>query len=161
MLQRIDLCDRLELEPYDGLIVDGFTGDSLVRRALEELAAAAGVEPRWRARLVKGIPVAAGLGGGSADAGAALVLANPTLAEPLSPERLADIGARVGSDVPFFLAPGPKLAEGAGERLSPLDLPQDYWVVVALPHRARKDSTGEVYARFDALAGGPGFAGRR
>src|SRR5919108_728996 len=114
-----------------------------------------------RVRLVKEIPVAAGLGGGSADAAAALRLANETLFEPLAAERLCEVAGELGSDVPFFLDPGPKLAEGAGERLTPLDLPQDYWVVVAVPRRARKSSTGAVYERFDELGGGAGFAGRK
>ena len=161
VLQRIDLCDRLELEPAPGLAVEGFAGDSIVRAALEALAAEAGVEPGWRVRLWKEIPVAAGLGGGSADAAAALRLANDTLTDPLGPERLHALAASLGADVPFFLEPGPKLAEGAGERLTPLDVPQDFWVLLVLPAGSGKGSTAAVYARFDELGGGPGFAERR
>jgi len=161
VLQRIDLCDRVELEPANGLSIDGFRRDTLVRSALTALAATAGAEAAWRVRLRKSIPVAAGLGGGSADAAAALTLANATLAAPLDEERLEEIAATVGADVPFFLAPGPKLAEGAGERLSVLDLPQDYWVLIALPRGARKQATGDVYRRFDELGEGAGFADRR
>src|SRR5207247_1643937 len=108
----------------------GFRRDTLVRTALAGLAEAAGVEPSWRVRIRKAIPLAAGLGGGSADAAAALLLANGLLTSPLTAERLGEVGAAVGADVPFFLEPGPKLAEGAGERLRPLQLPQDYWVVL-------------------------------
>jgi 4-diphosphocytidyl-2-C-methyl-D-erythritol kinase len=154
VLQRIDLCDRLEIEVGPPLEVTGFAGDTLVGRALELLAAEAGVEARWRARLEKAIPPAAGLGGGSADAAAALTLANRTLPAPLPLERLIALAARVGADVPFFLEPGPKLAEGMGERLSVLDLPQDFWVLVALDVDAVKRSTGEVYARFDKRRAG-------
>ena len=161
VFQRIDLCDFLALEPAPGLRVEGFGADTLVHAALNELAAAAGTEPGWRVRLDKRIPLAAGLGGGSADAGAARVLAKRTLAEPLAPERLAGVAAAVGADVPFFLARGPQLVEGAGERLAALDLPQDYWVLLALPRRARKASTGDVYTRFDELGGGSGFEERR
>ncbi|HYM64060.1 MAG TPA: 4-(cytidine 5'-diphospho)-2-C-methyl-D-erythritol kinase [Gaiellaceae bacterium] len=161
VLQRIDLLDRLSLERDEALSVQGFSDDTLVSDALERLAAAAGVEPCWRVRIEKRIPVAAGLGGGSADAAAALVLANQILAEPLALEALTELATGVGSDVPFFLEPGPKLAEGAGERLRRLDLPQDYWLVVALPLRAAKPSTAEVYRRFDELGGGPGFEARR
>jgi 4-diphosphocytidyl-2-C-methyl-D-erythritol kinase len=161
VFQRIDLCDFLTFETAPALRVEGFRADTLVRAALTELAAAAGTEPAWRVRLEKRIPLAAGLGGGSADAGAALALANRTLAEALPQKRLADVAVAVGADVPFFLTPGPKLVEGAGERLEPLDLPQDYWVVVALPRRVRKGSTGEVYARFDERGGGRGFEERR
>jgi 4-diphosphocytidyl-2-C-methyl-D-erythritol kinase len=161
VMQRIDLCDAVEVGPAESLTVDGFRQDTIVRAALERLAAAAGVEPRWRARIRKRIPLAAGLGGGSADAAAALTLANPLLEEPLAPAGLADLAAGIGADVPFFLEPGPKLAEGAGERLTALELPQDFWVVLALPRRASKTATADVYARFDAADGGRGFEDRR
>lgn len=161
VLQRIDLCDRLELEPAPSLSVEGFRGDTLVRRALEAVAEAADVAPRWRVRIRKRIPLAAGLGGGSADAAAALRLANGSLASPLAGERLRELAAGLGADVPFFLEPGPKLAEGAGERLTPLDLPQDFWVALALPRSARKQSTEDVYRRFDELGGGSAFEARR
>ena len=161
VMQKIDICDRLELVKGEELAVDGFPEDTLVRRALGDLAEAAGGVGRWRVRLEKEIPVAAGLGGGSADAAAALVLANATLPQPIDRGRLHELAFRLGADVPFFLEPGPKLAEGAGERLVPLDLPQDYWLVIALPERISKSSTGEVYRRYDVLGGAEGFDGRR
>ena len=77
------------------------------------------------------------------------------------PRQLAELASGIGADVPFFLEPGPKLAEGAGERLTALELPQDFWVVVALPRRASKTSTADVYARFDATNGTAGFEERR
>jgi len=161
VLQRVDLYDRLKLEPASALAVDGFADDTIVRVALERLAAEAGTEPAWRVRLSKEIPVAAGLGGGSADAAAALRLANDSLRDPLEPERLRALAAALGADVPFFLEPGPKLAEGGGERLTPLDIPQDFWVLLALPAGAAKRSTAGVYARFDELGGSAGFEERR
>jgi 4-diphosphocytidyl-2-C-methyl-D-erythritol kinase len=161
VLQRVDVCDRVELFPAEALEVVGFEEDTIVREALTLLAAEAGVEPTWRARLAKEIPVAAGLGGGSADAAAALGLANALLPEPLAPETLRRLAASIGADVPFFLEPGPKLAEGAGERLTPLDLPQDFWVLVVLPGDARKASTAAVYERFDELGGAAGFETRK
>ena len=161
VLQRVDVCDRIELERARGLAVEGYRDDTIVSRALEELAREAEVDPDWRARIAKEIPVAAGLGGGSADAAAALRLANVSLERPLDAERLHRLAARLGADVPFFLEPGPKLAGGAGERLTALDIPQDFWVLLALPRGATKQSTSEVYARFDELGGGAGFAARR
>jgi 4-diphosphocytidyl-2-C-methyl-D-erythritol kinase len=161
LMQRIDLCDRLELERASELTVEGFEEDTLIRAALAALAEEAGVRPGWRVCVEKGIPVAAGLGGGSADAAAALGLAQATLARPLGRDRLLELAFRVGADVPFFLEPGPKLAEGAGERLTPVEVPQDYWVVVAVPDGTVKPSTGQVYDRFDAAGGGPGFDDRR
>jgi 4-diphosphocytidyl-2-C-methyl-D-erythritol kinase len=161
VLQRIDLCDRLAVEEAAEVRVEGFAEDTLVRAALTKLKAAAGVEHAWRARLEKRIPVAAGLGGGSADAAAALLLANATLAEPLEPEDLIALAAESGADVPFFLSPGPKLAEGAGERLTPVELPQDYWVVIVLPSNVEKDATGTIYERFDERGGATGLDGRK
>ena len=161
VLQPIDLCDSIGLEPAGGLAVQGFADDTLVRAALERLGEAAGVAPAWRVVIQKRIPVAAGLGGGSSDAATALRLANETLARPLRPDELAALAAEVGADVPSFLAGGPSLAEGAGEDLTPLELPREFFVVVALAGGAAKPSTGAVYRRFDELGGGDGYAGRR
>jgi 4-diphosphocytidyl-2-C-methyl-D-erythritol kinase len=143
------------------LRVDGFADDTLVAGVLERLAEAAGVEPRWAARLWKRIPVASGLGGGSSDAATALRLANATLPAPLPPGRLAEVAAAVGSDVPFFLTAGPQLGEANGTRLSPLDLPQDYWVVLLLPRGESKPSTASVYEAFDRRGGADGYEARR
>jgi 4-diphosphocytidyl-2-C-methyl-D-erythritol kinase len=160
VLQRLDLADRVSIEPAPRLEVTGFAADTIVRAALVTLAEEAGVEPSWRARITKRIPVAAGLGGGSADAATALRLANGTLASPLSPETLVRIAAGLGADVHFLLTDGPQLGRGAGAELEPLDLPQDYWVLLVLPNGAAKASTAEVYRRFDDRNGGDGFAAR-
>lgn len=161
VFQRIDLADRIELAAAPALRVDGFVADTLVRGALEALAAAAGVEPRWRVRIHKRIPVAGGLGGGSSDAAAALELANETLAEPLPHERLHELACGLGADVPFFLADGPQRGAGDGTDLTPLDLPQDYFVLLLLPDGVEKQSTGAVYAAFDERDGARGWRERR
>jgi 4-diphosphocytidyl-2-C-methyl-D-erythritol kinase len=161
VLQRVDLCDRVELRAAPALQVGGFDGDTLVTAALQSLAAEAGVEPRWAASIGKRIPVAAGLGGGSSDAATALRLANATLARPLAHEALHRLAAKLGADVPFFLQTGPQLGEDDGTRLSALDLPQDYWVVIVLPAGARKPSTAAVYREFDERAGAEGYGERR
>jgi len=161
VLQRIDLVDRIELEEAPELRVEGFAGDTLVDSALTELARSAGVEPRWRVRIEKKIPVAAGLGGGSSDAATALRLANETLHEPLPSGELHTVAAQIGADVPFFLADGPQLGSSDGSELAPLDLPQDFWVVVLLPHGAEKTTTADVYAAFDRRKDVAGFAERR
>jgi 4-diphosphocytidyl-2-C-methyl-D-erythritol kinase len=161
VLQRLDLADRVALGPAAGLEVHGFAGDSLVRAALLALAKAAGIEPAWAATITKRIPVAAGLGGGSSDAATALRLANETLPEPLPPERLAAIAAGLGADVPFFLTQGPQIGEGDGTQLAPLELPQDFYVVLVLPTAVTKASTADVYAAFDERDGAKGFRNRR
>ena len=160
VLQRIDLHDEIEVEPADALVVDGFAEDTIVRDALVALADAAGIDPRWRARIAKQIPVAAGLGGGSSDAATALQLANAALDEPRSSDELHRIAARIGADVPFFLRVGAQLATGDGTELTPVELPSDYWVVLVMPDGDAKESTGEVYAAFDERDGAVGFEER-
>jgi len=159
--QRLAIADRIELDEAPGLAVYGFTGDTLVRGALEALAARAGVEPSWRVTIEKRLPVAAGIGGGSSDAAAALQLANATLSEPLPAAALHELAAGLGADVPFFLADGPQLGSGDGTTLTPLDLPQDFWVLLVVPHDEQKPSTGEVYAAFDRRDGAAGWDDRR
>jgi 4-diphosphocytidyl-2-C-methyl-D-erythritol kinase len=160
VLQRLDLADRIAIEPAPALRVDGFAADTLVRAALASLAAAAGAEPRWRARITKRIPVAAGLGGGSSDAATALRLANATLPEPLSTDALHELARELGADVPFFLRAGPQLGRGDGSDLEPLELPQDYWVLLLQPNGESTASTADVYRRFDERNGADGFGGR-
>ncbi|HUF00809.1 MAG TPA: hypothetical protein VMN35_00155 [Gaiellaceae bacterium] len=160
VLQRVGLHDDLQLDPAEALAVEGFDGDTLVRGALEALAAAAGATPEWRARIEKRIPVAAGLGGGSSDAAAALVLANARLEDPLPVEELHRIAAVLGSDVPFFLRDGAQLATGFGTELLALDLPTSYTVLLVLPFGHAKESTAAVYRAFDARDGAAGFGER-
>ncbi len=160
VLQRIDLGDRVALSPAPRLMVEGYAGDTIVRQALEQLAAAAGVAPRWRAVITKRIPIAAGLGGGSSDAATALRLANETLDRPLAVADLTTLAGRLGADVPFFLESGPQLGRGDGSELTPLQLPQDYWIVLVLPHAVAKESTASVYRRFDQRDGARGWTSR-
>ncbi|MCP9486917.1 MAG: hypothetical protein MSC30_13760 [Gaiellaceae bacterium MAG52_C11] len=160
VLQRIDLGDRVALSAAPRLTVEGYADDTIVRHALEELAATAGVEARWRATITKRIPVAAGLGGGSSDAATALRLANDTLAQPLPAAELRAIAARLGADVPFFLESGPQLGRGDGSELSLLELPQDYWALLVLPDGIEKESTAAVYRRFDERDGASGWEER-
>ena len=162
VLQALDLADEIALEPAPSLEVRGFPDDTLVRTALERLAEAAGVDPRWAVEIDKRVPVAAGLGGGSSDAATALRLANETLDEPLPVEQLRDLAAAIGADVPFFLGgASTALGTGDGSTLTELDLPADYIVLLVLPSGAAKPSTAAVYAAFDERRGEVGFDDRR
>ena len=161
LYQRIDLADRVSLDPAPVLLVTGFRDDSLVHEALRRFAKRCAVEPRWHVRVDKSIPVAAGLGGGSSDAATALRLASETLGDPLDRKDLHGIAAELGADVPFFLEPGPQLGEGDGSRLTAVELPQDYWIVLCLPRGAVKPSTAAVYEAFDRRGGERGFDERR
>jgi len=163
VLQRIDLCDEIELgpEPEEGIVVEGFPEDTLVGAALEALADAGSIASSWHVRIEKRIPVAAGLGGGSSDAAAALELANALVSKPLDLAELDTIAAGIGADVPFFLREGPQLGTGDGSDLSPLELPQDYLVLLVVPSGSAKESTAAVYRRFDERGGADGFEERR
>lgn len=160
VLQRIALADRLGVVPARATRVSGFAGDTIVTGALSAFARETGVIGGWWARIDKRLPLAAGLGGGSSDAAAALRLANTTIDRPLTSDRLREFAAELGADVPFFLESGPKLATGMGERLAPLDLPQDYWVLLVLPAGAHKESTAAVYRAFDERGGEHGWQER-
>jgi 4-diphosphocytidyl-2-C-methyl-D-erythritol kinase len=163
VLQRIGLADVVEVElapDESGILVEGFE-DTIVRSALEAFAEGTGIRTGWRVRIDKRIPLAAGLGGGSADAAAALWLANEISGDPLSDRRLHEVAAAVGSDVPFFLEDGARLATADGSELAPLEVPHDVPVVVVLPTGERKESTAAVYAGFDERGGATGFAERR
>jgi 4-diphosphocytidyl-2-C-methyl-D-erythritol kinase len=157
--QRVALSDRIAVERSPELSVTGFAGDTLVRRALESMTDGDGVS--FTARIQKRIPVAAGLGGGSSDAATALRLANVLRADPYPAERLRAFACALGTDVPYFLEDGPQLGTGDGTDLETLELPQDYWVLLVLPHRAAKSSTEHVYTDFDARGGERGYEERR
>ena len=107
--------------------------DNLVVRAVELLRRRAGVTGGASIRLVKRIPSAAGLGGGSSDAAAGLVAANAVWRLGWSPARLAELGAELGSDVPLFLAEKPARCRGRGERVEPLEAASTLHFVVVRP----------------------------
>ncbi len=107
--------------------------DNLAVRAVELLREQKGILSGATLRLVKRIPTAAGLGGGSSDAAAALVAANEGWAIGLSQSELAELAARLGSDVPFFLAGGPAVCRGRGERVEPVGCAEVLNFVVVRP----------------------------
>ena len=163
LFQRIDLADELTFEPADTLALScsdpalSCGEENLVMKAATSLQRAAGVSTGARIHLVKRIPVAAGLGGGSSDAATTLAGLNRLWGLGLPPERLVELAAEVGSDVPFFLAGAAfAIGRGRGERCEPLaDVRLTLVQVVAVPDAQL--STGEVYqgAQFDLTAATP------
>jgi len=137
----------------EGASVVPHDGDNLALRAVAALRKrvrggnrTAGV----RVSIAKRIPVAAGLAGGSADAAAALVAANELWAAGLTPQRLAEVAATIGSDVAFALLGGTAVGRGRGERLTPALAPatQYHWVLAFAEGQL---STPKVYAALDRL----------
>ncbi|MDZ4659910.1 MAG: 4-(cytidine 5'-diphospho)-2-C-methyl-D-erythritol kinase [Bythopirellula sp.] len=105
--------------------------DNLVLRAAQLVAAKIGIQAHGRFQLVKRIPTEAGLGGGSSDAAATLLLANQAWQAGLTSPELAELAAELGSDVPYFLNTGPAVCRGRGERVESLGgLPKLHFVVV-------------------------------
>ena len=160
ILQRIDLHDTITLSPADELTVAGFVEDTIVGTALAALARSAEVVHGWHVHIEKRIPVASGLGGGSSDAATALMLANETLGRPLPRHELHRVAAGVGADVPFFFSRGGQLATGDGSELAGVELPTAYTIVLVVPFNEAKESSGAVYAEFDARDGAAGFTAR-
>lgn len=141
ILQTIDLCDHLELEPASQLIYQTSVPDDLVARALRALELH-NVTLRARIRLEKRIPLSSGLGGGSSDAGTLLgALWHAGLPE----ERVRSIAETLGSDVPFFLLGGTALARGRGTEIEPLPS-VDGWFVVVVPEVSLPSKTPRLYA---------------
>jgi 4-diphosphocytidyl-2-C-methyl-D-erythritol kinase len=102
-------------------------------RAAQAFAEATGTEPRWHVSITKRIPVAAGMGGGSADAAATLLALNEFCGNCLPMATLHKLAARSGADVPFFLNPVPALGEGIGDRLRPVPLACNLSLVLVNP----------------------------
>ncbi len=101
-------------------------------------------------RILKRIPSGAGMGGGSADAAAVLRALNRHFGNPLSIMALAELGAQVGSDVPFCVLCGTAMVEGRGERLRKLpDLPECFFVVCKPEFSV---STPELYRKIDSVS---------
>jgi 4-diphosphocytidyl-2-C-methyl-D-erythritol kinase len=155
LMASIDLADELTATPResgeDNVDAPGVEGENLAARALAEFRSRAGRElPPLDLQIDKRIPVAAGLGGGSADAAAALRIANELAGVPLGAEELLRLAADLGSDVPSQLDPRHALVQGVGERVEPLELPKLSAVLV--PDREGL-STRTVYAEFDRLGG--------
>jgi 4-diphosphocytidyl-2-C-methyl-D-erythritol kinase len=149
LFDSLSLADELRIVPGtgDSVVCAGVPEPNLVAGALEALRAAGWEAPPLRVEIKKRIPVAAGMGGGSADAAALLRLA-PCLA-PVRGQVIAEIAAGLGADVPAQLDPGPSIGTGAGEILQPVLALPPYGVLV-LPQPFPL-STAAVYREADRL----------
>ncbi len=109
------------------------TGEDLALRAARLLQRAAGTRLGADIGIEKRLPIGGGLGGGSSDAATTLLALNHLWRAGLSRERLAELGLELGADVPVFVAGENALAEGIGERLTPLVVPSDWYLVLVPP----------------------------
>jgi len=137
ILQTIDLADRLRIVRDDDVVLHchgmGVDQDNLILRAANLLREHAGIGAGCSIECWKRIPIGAGLGGGSADAAAALVGLNTLWKTGLRINDLSELAAKLGADVPFFLHGGTALATGIGTALRPLrDAPRHWLVLVPI-----------------------------
>jgi 4-diphosphocytidyl-2-C-methyl-D-erythritol kinase len=150
IFQALALSDTLSVAPADDLSLEctdaTLTGpDNLCLRAAAALRAATGTRHGARVRLVKRIPAAAGLGGGSSDAALTLRLLDRLWGTALGTTDLATLAASLGADVPFFLNGPTALATGVGEVLTPLPPPPPTWLVLLRPALTLTDKTARLY----------------
>lgn len=140
VMQTIALHDTIALTPLESPEImfacdnpDIDDGQNLAVRAARLVRSTMGVPGGMSIELHKRTPVQAGLGGGSSDAGAVLLACAELWRSPMLAPQLGDLAARLGSDVPFFLAGGTALVEGRGERVEALPDAEPLWIVLVKP----------------------------
>jgi 4-diphosphocytidyl-2-C-methyl-D-erythritol kinase len=165
LFQEISLTDELIIMETPGqttLEVPGHPDleneGNLVLKALRLLGGRSGYDLHVKLTLVKRIPVAAGLGGGSSDAAATLKGVSELFGLKLEPAEFQDIALELGADVPFFLTGGTAVGEGVGERLTPIDLDMDYGVLLVNPGFAV--STARIFSEYSKILTGKEGAGK-
>jgi len=149
VFQLIDLADTIGITVRGDGRIERTAGLSdvapeadLAVRAARALQAASGSAQGAALRVVKRIPVGGGLGGGSSDAATVLLALNHLWGCGLSPDELADIGLKLGSDVPVFIRGRSAWGGGRGEQLTPVELPDRWFVII---HPGVFVATAEVF----------------
>ncbi len=157
IMTTVDLADRIWLKPLDrGITIRSseryVPNDkrNLAWQAADLLRKACDISHGVEITLDKNIPVAAGLAGGSSDAAATLRGLNRLWNLGLSLDELAELGAQIGSDIPFCVYGGTALASGRGEQIRHLSAPPNCWVLLAKP--SISVSTADIYGGLDVSA---------
>ena len=137
VFQLIDLCDTIAIRVREDGRIERPTGPSQVEpdsdltvRAAHALKAATGIRLGASLTVLKRIPLGGGLGGGSSDAATTLLALNELWGCGLSVDELARLGLPLGADVPVFVRGSSAWAEGVGERLTPVELPERWYIVI-------------------------------
>jgi 4-diphosphocytidyl-2-C-methyl-D-erythritol kinase len=140
VFQLIDLCDRIEISVRDDGVISRPKGpggvpesEDLTVRAATALQKVSGTRLGADISIKKSIPLGGGLGGGSSDAATTLLALNALWRTGLTSAQIAEIGVKMGADVPVFLAGRSAWAEGVGERLVPAALGAESWYLVLYP----------------------------
>lgn len=150
LFQIVDLCDRIAIDVRDDTKIERPEGaqgvppeDDLTVRAACALQKATGVRRGATLRVRKRIPLGGGLGGGSSDGATVLLALNELWGTDLSVDELAALGLELGADVPLFVRGNTAWGESRGERLTPVELPDTWYVIV---HPGIAISTRQVFA---------------
>ena len=155
VMQSVELCDIVSIEKSDDisvqtdnpLIPDG--KENLAYRACELMIREFGIPHGFSVKIKKNIPVAGGMAGGSTDAAAVMRGINEMCDLNLSTEKLMELGLMLGADVPFCIQEKPALAEGIGEKLTPIrGLSKDLYILLVNPNILI--STKEIYNKIDS-----------
>ncbi len=163
IMQQIYPCDFVEVKKADSISLKLFCDDepgsshdvvpaderNIAWKAAELILKEAGIDGGVEIILKKSIPAAAGLAGGSTDAAAVLKGVNELYGLGYDEDKLCELGVRLGADVPFCIRGGTALAEGIGDKLTPLPAPQKAYILLVKPPIAV--STKQVYEAYDAL----------
>jgi 4-diphosphocytidyl-2-C-methyl-D-erythritol kinase len=159
VFQLLDLCDEISLEPHakeDIILTRNYDSvpdtDDLVFRAASILRQQAGIRQGIKITVQKQIPMGGGLGGGSTDAATVLLALNEIWGCGFNIEQLAGIGLGLGADVPVFIHAHTAWAEGIGEKLEPVALPEDWYCVI---HPGCHVSTAFVFKHPDLTRNTP------
>jgi 4-diphosphocytidyl-2-C-methyl-D-erythritol kinase len=152
VVQAVTLADELTMVPAeaDEVVCPGIEGPNLAARALAAFREATGWDEPQRITIAKRIPVAAGMGGGSADAAATLRLGARAVGG-IADARLHELAVGLGADVPSLLFPGRVVMTGAGEHVDRLPDPDPFGLLIVPSSEAL--STPAVYREFDRLGG--------
>lgn len=146
-------CDRKGISLSSNFKYIPTDGKNLVVKAANALAERYGIEPSLRIYIEKSIPSQSGMGGGSADAAAALIALNRMWELDLNTDKLCEIGFTLGSDVPFMIEGGTKRVKGTGEILETMPKLRDGVFLIAIPKYG--NSTKDIFTRFDSLENPP------
>ena len=155
VMQSVDISDTLNITKTDSQIEFNCNNGeiendkNLCVKAAQLFFETAEICGGVQIKLKKKIPIAAGLGGGSADAAAVLLALNELYNQPFDDEELCELALKIGADVPFCLVGGTQLAEGVGSILSPLPTLNDCAFVIV--KSGEKPSTAQMYAKIDSL----------
>ncbi len=152
VFQSVSLCDVLTVKLSDKTTVKTSSAEldgegNLCFKAAELFFVKTGIDSGAEIYIEKHIPIAGGLGGGSADAAATLIALNELCGRPLPQDRLSSIALELGADVTFCMVGGTKLCDGIGEIMTDLKPLPECFIVIA--KKGQKGSTGQMYNKLD------------